>query len=228
MGIILFTISVLVRVYDETTLYYRGMRGVVSVVYFVFLILINKKNTSTLLSVFLLVYALSSFLTVWYEIGILATLSLGLNFVALLALIFYMPPKVQFKNINIFFAIIFIIFLLVIGFLLFGLVDMIKDFSLNSAHYGFMLLVALNSAILCFLTIIYNHQKSSKGSLIFTIFVVLLVFSEVFRAIAYYDLGYGVYGVYLARILLIMSNALLIHYTVINEGEKIDNAPRYL
>ena len=48
-------------------------------------------------------------------------------------------------------------------------------------------------------------------------FQITLLFAEVFRAIAYYNIGYDYIAVYIARALLIASMALFAFYSLSND-----------
>jgi len=65
------------------------------------------------------------------------------------------------------------------------------------------------------------NQKSqddfnSKLSMSFTLLIFLIIFAEIFRGIAYYDLGHSTAFVYLARILLVLSLYTLVHFSFLD------------
>jgi predicted ferric reductase len=89
----------------------------------------------------------------------------------------------------------------------------------SSLHYILMVLSTMTLFIAAFFALLYNHKYSSKGTLVFSIFIVLIVFAEVFRAIGYYNFAYGDVAVYIARILLIIASALVVHYSMLPKKE---------
>ncbi|MEL6811580.1 MAG: hypothetical protein AAFP76_09620 [Bacteroidota bacterium] len=201
----------------ENFVVYRALRGVICFVFLGAAFLLHKHRVHSLVVTFLLLYGGSSIATVWYENSVIATLSMALNFSAFMLLIGALSPKIAFKKMNVLFTAIFIILVLVNAYLLYIFIEMIRDFAHGELHYFMIMLGAMSLVIAGFLALLYNHQLSTKGSLLFTVFVFVLVFAEVFRAIAYYDFAYGNFSVYTARALLLLGVALLIHYDLIHK-----------
>ncbi len=77
----------------------------------------------------------------------------------------------------------------------------------------------MTAVILSFFTLLYNHKYSSNTSAIFTLFIFLIFFSEIFRAIAYYNITYGEIGVFAARTLLIAGLITVAYYCIIIKQE---------
>ncbi|MFT7071100.1 MAG: hypothetical protein ACJA1Z_001430 [Patiriisocius sp.] len=50
--------------------------------------------------------------------------------------------------------------------------------------------------------------------------VLFLIFSEVYRALGYYNIAYSNFVVYLAQARLILSIGVFVHYSVLNEADK--------
>ena len=173
------------------------------------------KQTNPLVASFFLLYGASNIAAVWYENTTLATLSMILNFCAILFLIWAILPKVSLKNMSWWLIIIFVIMVLLNAYLLYEFVAMMKSFAGSSTHYLFMMLSAMSMVVVGFLALLYNYQYSSKSSLVLVFFVFLLIFSEVFRGIAYYDFAYGNFAVYAARLLLIIGTSLLVHHALL-------------
>lgn len=115
------------------------------------------------------------------------------------------------------------IFLLLAGvnaFLLYQLIQMIREIGYNNTQYIAVLVSSVVFIFLCFMALLYNYTNGTKASLLFLVFLFLLIFSDVFRAIGYYDFAFGDAAVYVARLLLIIATACLIHYSVVNDREK--------
>jgi len=193
---------------------YRALRGVISFSALGVLLYFQGKQTHPLFACFLLLYGASSIVTIWYENTTLATLAMILNFCAVLFLIRALFPKVSFKNMSWWLIIIFVAMVLLNAFLLYEFVAMMKSMAGSSTHYLFMLLGAMSMVVVGFLALLYNYQYSSQSSIILVLFISSIIFSEVFRGIAYYDFAFGNIAVYAARILLIIGTSLLVHYAL--------------
>ncbi|NND64097.1 MAG: hypothetical protein HKN48_12975 [Flavobacteriaceae bacterium] len=203
---------------------YRGLRLLPILGALVFLILRKPKIHRWWMLLFLVLYGVSSALTIGYEISLLAVLSMLFNMLAFWVLIVTLFPKINFRKMNMLFSSIFIIMVLLNAYLLYEFVNMIKEFAQNTLHYLFMMLGAMSLVAAGFFALVYNHLNSSRVSIVFTVFVFTLIFAEVFRAIAYYDFAYGDISVYIARLLNIISMALLIHFAIISARAKVSLA----
>lgn len=161
---------------------------------------------------FLLLYGSSSIATIWYDNPNIANISMGLNFAAFMVLIGALSPKINFKKMNGFFTGIFVVLILINGYLFYMFIEMIRDFTLNDFHFFLIFLGAMSLILSTLFCLLYNHAISSKTSLLFTLFVFIIVFAEVFRVIALYEFAYGNYSVYIARALVLLGISLLVHY----------------
>lgn len=204
---------------DNFTLY-RCVRGCIPLIFLSLLFYYHRREVYQPIFLFLLFYGASSLATIWYEIDALATISMGLNFVSYLVLIIALIPKVDLKKMKGLFLIGFVLMVIINGYLIFRLVNWIRDFSLSSMHFSFIIVSTMALLILAFLVLLYNHTYSTKGSFIFSLFVFLIVFSEVFRALGYYNLAFGDIDVYVARILLILAMGALIEYSMVIKKNK--------
>jgi len=216
LAVLFFIISFFVY-YQENFEHYRLLRGVFCFIFLGLLFFYNKKNTNNNIFAFLACYGLSSVLTIWYENNILATLSMVLNFLSFLFLIRALLPKINFKKMNVFFSIIFIVMLAINGYLGYLLMDELQDMTLSNSHFIFLVLTSMAVIFSTFLALLYNHVYNTKGSLVFALFVFLLFFADVFRAVAYYDIVSGDFTVHISRTLLIVALCQLIHYTFIKK-----------
>jgi len=196
---------------------YRLIRGVIPISFLGLLLFYHGKKVYQPLIYFLFFYGLSSIATVWYEINSFAILSLIFNLLSFLVLIVSLLPKVDLKKLKGLFLIGFILMVLINGYLIFSLVKEIQDFSLSSLHFAFVVISTMALILSAFLVLLYNHTYSTKGSLYFSLFVFFIVFSEVFRALAYYNLAFGDIDVYIARILLIIAMCTLVQYSMVKK-----------
>jgi len=199
---------------------YRFMRGVVCFTYLTIILLFQKKESNPLLITFLALYGTSSLLTIWYENNVLATLAMGLNVLAFSSLVRAIAPKVNIFKFDWFHILSFIIMMLFNGFLGYQFIIMFKEFTLSNLHFTFIVLNTLGIVFVSYLGILFNHKYSSKNTLMFSGFVFLLLFTEVFRGIAYYDMAYGDFSAHIARALLIISLSFLTHYTFLAKKDK--------
>lgn len=196
---------------------YRFVRGIISLTFLGLLLFYHGKKVYQPLIYFLFFYGISSIATVWYEINSLAILSMILNFLSFLVLVLALLPKVDLKKMNGMFLFGFIIMVLINSYLIYGLVKAIQGFSLSSFHFGFIVLSTMTLILSAFLVLLYNHTYSTKGTLYFLLFVFFIVFSEVFRALGYYNLAFGNIDVYIARILLIIAMCTLVKYSMVEK-----------
>ncbi len=219
LSVALFLIGAYFHSIDNFSLY-RCVRGCIPIIFLILLVYYHGKEVYQPIFLFLLFYGASSLATIWYEIDMLATISMGLNFVSYLVLIIALIPKVELKKMRSRTLIGFVLMVIINGYLIFRLVYWIRDFSLSSMHFAFIIVSTMALLILAFLVLLYNHTYSTKGSFIFSFFVFLIVFSEVFRALGYYNLAFGDIDVYVARILLIIAMGALVEYSMVIKKNK--------
>jgi apolipoprotein N-acyltransferase len=194
------------------------LRGIICYTILFYLLVVHGRHLQKWITGFLIFYGASSFATVWYENGTMATISMALNFVSLLILLFYIVPKFDLKKVKKSFTLLFIILVVVNGYLLYQLLEMMKEMTLNYIQYIFMLLSAFCTILLAFLALVYNHFYNSTSSMSFTALAFLIIFAEIFRGIGYYGLAYSVAFVYLARIFLVLSLCVLGHISFIEKN----------
>lgn len=196
---------------------YRLIRGIIPLTFLGLLLFFHRKKVYHPLFYFLFFYGTSSIATVWYEINSLAVLSMIFNLLSFLVLIFALLPKVDLKKMKGLFLIGFVLMALINSYLIYSLIKSIQGFSLSSLHFGFIVLSTIALLLTAFLVLLYNHTYSTKGSLYFSLFVFSIVFSEVFRALGYYNLAFGDIDVYIARILLILAMCILVQYSMVEK-----------
>lgn len=218
LGFVLFAVSVLIYLTEDFA-WYRCMRGVVSFSFLGVILYFKKSSANPFLLLFLTFYGVSSILTVWYENGTMAIISLTFNFLSFLALIVALFPKVSFKRSSVVSKFIFVVLMMVNAYLLYQFIAMLRDFTQNTAHYAVMLLGAISLLIVAMLSLLYNDTCSTRNSLLFTLAIFSFIFAEVFRAMGYYDIDFGNVSVYIARFLVILASALLASFVIISKTE---------
>lgn len=199
---------------------YRFLRGLVSLVFLGIVIAYKKKDTNLVLAGFLVVYAVSSIATVWYENATMAAISLFLNVIAYLFLIKAVWFKASFKNLGIVLTVVFTLLVVFNGYLMYEFISKLREFANGDLDYIAMLLGAMSLVIIGFLSLLYNHSQNTKASLAFTIAIALFIFAEIFRAIGYYDFGFGAASVYIARSMLITATGTLAHFMIMAKTEE--------
>ncbi len=217
-SVLLLICSILVHFFGNFPLY-RFLRGLISFIFLAIIVAYTRKETNGVLVGFLVTYGASSVCTVWYENTTIAAISLFLNFFAYLFLIKAVWPKASFKNLGSVLTIVFIVLVIINTYLLYEFISKLQDFANGSLHYAAMLLGAMSLVIVGFLSLLYNHSQNSKASLVFTLTVFLFVFAEIFRAIGYYNFGFGNMSVYIARVMLITATGLLAHFMLMRKNE---------
>jgi len=211
LSAILFLLSVYFYSVDNFILY-RGLRGVICFSFLFVLFFYKRSTVNWIVGTFLILYGSSSIAGIWYETSALANASLILNLCAFLVLIGALSPKISFKKLSIYFTAFSVILVLVNAYLLYIFVEMIRDFALGELHYFLVMIGSMCLVITGLLSFLYNHKFSTKVSLIFTLFVFVLVFAEVFRVIAYYNFAYENFSEYMSRALLLLGCSLLVIY----------------
>lgn len=221
MGLILFTASVIASRSGDEFLY-RLMRPLIGTFYLLLLLMLHKRRTHPLMTLFLIVFNASSVLSIWYEVNWVASVCMALNFLAYFILFVGIWPKIHFKKLGRTIGIGLISVSIIIGLLLYNFMEMIKPNALSQIHFVCTWLNALGLFILGLIVFIYNHEYNTKASLAFIFFVVFMIFSETFRGIGYYQFAFAELAIYMEKALMIASLSLLIQYSFI---EKTDDEP---
>ncbi len=215
IGVLLFTLGYVVH---SASLFgwYRGFSFITPLVYLATLYYFLKRKAEKLLIMFFVVYALSRLATVLYEIEFMASLFLILNSLALLSLVKYALRSVTFSAMNLFYKIIFGLVIGINAYFVYLLIVSVKDVTLGDFHYIMLLFDGACAVILGFVTLLYNHQSGTKASMFFLIAVFVLIFSQVFLVLGYYELGYDEnVAVHIARILLIISCLMFVRHNLV-------------
>ncbi|HLW33986.1 MAG TPA: hypothetical protein VKX40_17130 [Aequorivita sp.] len=198
---------------------YRLLRALAAFTALIYLLSVHGKKLPLWISNFLIFLGLSSTASLWYENSIMATVTIVLDLASIIVLIASVLPKVKFKQIIKQLSLIFLVVVVINGYLLLQFIGLFKEMTLSNTHYIFIFLLAISIVFLAFLTLAYNHFFHSGSSFVFTGFVFLFIFAEVFRAFGYYELAYSLAFVYLARILLILAICTLVHFTFLKQKE---------
>jgi hypothetical protein len=199
---------------------YRALRAVIPLSFLLVLFMYKGRNVNWLSVTFLLLFGTANVVGIWYETNIYGHLYMILNTCAFLFLIGALSPKISFKKLSLYIAGFSIVLVLVNAYLLFVFIELIRDYALGELHYFLVMMSSMSLVITGILSLLYNHRFSSKVSLLFTFFVFVLIFAEVFRVISFYDLAYENFSEHLSRALLLLGCSLLVHYELVDKKEQ--------
>ncbi|MRT17082.1 hypothetical protein F3C99_08950 [Vitellibacter sp. q18] len=215
LAVFFIGLSIAIHLFHNFFLF-RLLRGIICYTALAYLIVAQGKQLQKWLAGFLFFYGASSVATVWYENSTMATVAMALNFVAFLMLFWYVVPKFKLQHVTETFTFLFVLMIVVNGYLFFQLVELMKAMTLSGTQYVFMLLCACCGILLGFLALFHNHFYNTPQSMAFTLLIFLIIFAEIFRGIGYYDLGYSIIFVYLARIFLVLSLCTAVHFSFLD------------
>src|SRR5690606_8746807 len=122
---------------------FRLLRGILCYTTLLYLWIAHRKHIQKWVVGFLLFYGASSIATLWFENIVMAALSMILNFVAFTMLFWYVLPKISLKYLSKTFTLLFILMVLVNGYLFIQFIELLKDMALSKTQYIFMVLSAL-------------------------------------------------------------------------------------
>lgn len=219
IAIVFFTVSMAIYV-QSNFLSYRLMRAIICFGFLVLLLWYRKKRPVLVLCQFLFFYGVAGLMTLWYEIEWVAGLSIALSVAAYIVLIVALMAKVKLKGTSLILLMGAVVTYVIITYLLYELVEIIGNAASSNPLYLLIAVTAMIFILLSFLTILYNHRYSTKSTLVFSIFVFALIFSEIFRALGYYNIAYGIIAVYISRALFILGISLLVHYSLLNKKKE--------
>ena len=212
IGIILFVMSYYF-LQSEQFAAYRLLSALIPAVYLTCLLVFLGKRAKKGLILFFILYTTSRFISIFYEIEYMASLFLIVNAFAFISLSWYVSRSNSFAQMNLFLKMVFGIVILINAFFIYQLIVFVKGGTLSEAHYISMQFNGVCAIIMAFSALLYNHQQGSRASMFYLIAVLLIIFSQVFLTLGYYDIGYGDgVSVYFARILLIFSCIMFVRY----------------
>ncbi|MFT5751592.1 MAG: hypothetical protein ACI828_001253 [Flavobacteriales bacterium] len=166
IGIVFFVVG-LFFLHGEQFVIYRLFSALIPFVFLIFLLGFLRKKASKGLIVFFILYAVSRFITIFYEMDYMASLFLILNAFAFLSLVWYVAKSISFAKMNLFFKLIFVVVAIINGYFVYQLIVIINDGTLSDAHYISLLFNGVCSIVMAFSTLLYNHQLGSRASMFF-------------------------------------------------------------
>jgi hypothetical protein len=215
LAVFFIVLSVIIHLFHNFFLF-RLLRGIICYTALIYLLVAQGSRLQKWMAGFLFFYGASSVATVWYENAIMASVAMILNFVSFLMLLWYVVPKFKTENLTKAFSLLFVVMIIINGYLFFQLVELMRAMTLSGTQYIFMLLSACCGILLAFLALFHNHFYNTPQSMAFTLLIFLIIFAEIFRGIGYYDLGYSIIFVYLARIFLVLSLCTAVHFSFLD------------
>lgn len=215
LAVFFIVLSVIIHLFHNFFLY-RLLRGIICYTALIYLLVAQRSHLQKWMAGFLFFYGASSVATVWYENAIMASVAMILNFVSFLMLLWYVVPKFKTENLTKAFSLLFVVMIIINGYLFFQLVELMRAMTLSGTQYIFMLLSACCGILLAFLALFHNHFYNTPQSMAFTLLIFLIIFAEIFRGIGYYDLGQSVIFIYLARIFLVLALCTAVHFSFLD------------
>jgi hypothetical protein len=215
LAVFFIFLSITIHLFHNFFLF-RLLRGIICYTTLFYLLFAHRKNIQKWIVGFLLFYGTSSVTSVWFENSTMAGISMILNFIAFIMLLWYIIPKFTLKNVTKTFTLLFIFLISVNGYLFIQFIELLKDMALSQTQYIFMILCAFCGILLGFLALFCNHFQPTPQSMAFTLLVFLIIFAEIFRAIGYYNLADGASFIYLGRIFLVLSLCVLVHFSFLD------------
>ncbi|MFT5231205.1 MAG: hypothetical protein ACI9KI_001840 [Patiriisocius sp.] len=200
--------------------FYRITRGITSFSFLTYVLLIHKGRSSSLISYYLLLCGIIGLFGLWFEQANFRILIIVLSAISIIVLAVYLSPKIKKKPLSPRFLILTGLLTVLNAFLLYHFIEMILVDEEMKGVFSVMILYALLVVFISLLVLVYNKIKSSRASMVFTMSWFALVVSEILRAAGYYEVGFDEVLVHTGQILFIVSNALLVYYTIVNESEK--------
>jgi hypothetical protein len=156
----------------------------------------------------------------WFEQANFRILIIVLSAISVIVLAVYLSPKIKKTALSRRFWIQAGLLTVLNAFLLYQFIEMILVDEEMKGVFSVMILYALLVVFISLLVLVYNKIQSSRASMAFTMSWFTLVVSEILRAAGYYEVGFDEVLVHSGQILFIVSNALLVYYTIVNESEK--------
>jgi len=212
LPIILLGLSLLIDPY-ENHLLFRSLRVLVSFSFIGASISLFHKKLDKLVYLHMLFYGFASGAAIFFETESIGIICMVLNLIAFLFLIVLLFRQIEFKSISRIFLIALVLGILANIWLVYYLLIMLYD-KLSSIYLLISICLSIvGSFSVSVLALIYNYSVKSISSILFTLFIVLLVFSETFRGAGYYGIVDATIGQYFARLLLIVAYMLLFSFS---------------
>lgn len=208
---------------------FQWLRVIIIGFYMVSLWYVFSWRPPRLISLFLIFYLVSSIFSLYYEIALAAYATLVSSIMAFVVLLLGLLPKLKRQKSSMTIYIGLIIVLIINSYLCLRLVVLIEDRFIGSWQLVLAYLQSMLMVLSCCLALLRNFQVSNRASLMLLVFVTCLCFSEVLRAIGYFDLAFVTSATIISRGLLIMACIVLIqHAVLLSRSNKALDFPRWL
>ncbi len=220
-GVLLFAVSS--WFFDtQDIVVYRSIRIGIILFFLVLVLVFHGFRTHPIMIFFLFLLAGSSILALNWEQDEFAIGSLALSTVAYGGVVYGLIRLLSFKYMSSFFGISLLVVAVIMLALMYFFLTMIRETGVSGILHIALWVTGITLFAMCVLSFVYNHELNTRATLIFLLFSLSLLFSEVFRAVGHYELAYGDIPYYLRRALFIVSMYFLYSYSFM---EKNDDAP---
>ena len=199
--------------------YYRLLRFLIPLGFLLVVQISHGRGHHRVISVFLLLYTISSVFAAWFEHPYWGSFSMFINALGFLLLSWGISGRISWKNITWGVIAMVLVVLGINGTLTLEFLKMIQPLTLDHLQFISISVMATILFGLGLLIFLYNHQFNTKATLVFSGFGLILIFAETFRGVGYYDLAFKQLSDLLGRFLTILSLALLTYYTFIETND---------
>lgn len=219
IGLMVFIVSVLADMMDYKIIF-RSLRVFFGILIIVLIVIGKKWKENTVLAYFLIATCAASFLIMFFEKSILVIPAVIFNILGYLLLTLGLYRKSYFVKVQWYILLGFLAIMSINFYLMYQVVRVLQEVSLDVVHSALLMINTFVIAATALLALIYNYFYSTRSSMTFIVFLTLYIFSELFRAVGYYNLMPGYYTAYIGRALFITSFGALFHFMVIDKKKE--------
>ncbi len=221
LSVLLFILSMSIDP-DQDYIYFRGLRALTAFSFLASLLVFEKSRVNSFALGFVFLHGFSSLLSIWYENDNIACITMLLNAIGFLLLLILIRSKVTLKRLDPIIIIAISVSAIVFGWLSFSFVEVLFDYIVS---IPLLVIISIQMTIVYILHIyafIYLNETNTGSSVLFVMFLILIVFSETFRGIGYYKIVDSALGQYTARFLLLGSYCFIYFFCFhINDSGKL-------
>ena len=166
---------------------------------------------------FCLVYSLSSFLTIWYEISVFTEISLLIDALSLWFLVKLTYRKIKYQHLSKLFITGLIVVVLVNVWLIYSFLEILYGILDSLSVILSISTISFSFFVVTILAFVRTNESSSSASIVFVFFLIFLMFADMFRGMGYYGFVDSVYGQYIARVLLVIAFSVLSYFSLLQK-----------
>lgn len=182
---------------------------------------LHRWRPPLLVGAFVLLYGISSIFALYYEQAFAAYATLIFSIAGFTILVLGLLPRVRRQKSSLTIYIGLLIVLIINGYLCSRLVVLIEDRLMGDWQLVLAYVQSMLMVLSCCLALLRNFQVSNRSSLLLLVFVTCLCFSEVLRAIGYFDLAFVTSATIISRGLLIIAFVVLLRHSLIVSDQHV-------